>query len=72
MENLSLKAERRTEKGKSVARSLRRAGLIPGVVYGINEATPLTVNPAALESLRWWRVRVAPGDSDRESRRLGY
>ena len=32
--NATLKAEKRTESGKGVARKLRAAGRIPGVVYG--------------------------------------
>jgi large subunit ribosomal protein L25 len=34
MERVALKAERRDGHGKGEARALRRAGLVPGVVYG--------------------------------------
>lgn len=51
MDNLSLAVERRIEKGKSFTRRLRRSGWVPGVVYGIHEAVPLTVDPKALEVL---------------------
>ncbi len=36
MERLQLKADIREEKGKGIARQLRREGLIPGVVYGLD------------------------------------
>jgi large subunit ribosomal protein L25 len=46
----SLVAEPRAETGKGVARKLRVAGRIPGVLYGRGrEARPLTVDPRALE-----------------------
>ncbi|TDX51265.1 50S ribosomal protein L25 [Orenia marismortui] len=36
MERLQLKADIREQKGKGVARQLRREGLVPGVVYGLD------------------------------------
>ena len=46
----TLKADKRTDSGKGVARKLRAAGQIPGVVYGQGEeATLLTLD--ALETL---------------------
>lgn len=51
MEKLFLSAEKRARTGKSGVRSIRRAGKVPGVVYGIQEPTPLTVCPKELESL---------------------
>lgn len=51
MEILSLEVQRRTEVGKGAVRRLRRAGLVPGVVYGIRPSTPLSVNSKALEKL---------------------
>ena len=42
MENLSLSVDKRTLTGKSGARAVRRAGSIPGVVYGIKDSTPLS------------------------------
>ena len=44
-----LKANRRTETGKGVARKLRANGIIPAVCYGNgDEAIPLTVDPEEL------------------------
>ena len=48
----SLAAESRTTKGKGAARSNRRAGRVPGVIYGHHrEATPLTVGATELSKL---------------------
>ena len=45
----SLAAESRTSKGKGAARSARRAGRVPAVIYGHHrEPTPLTVDAGAL------------------------
>lgn len=47
-----LAAESRTSKGKGAARSARRAGRVPAVIYGHNrEASSLTVDAAALNRL---------------------
>lgn len=51
MENLSLSVDKRTLTGKSGARAVRRAGHIPGVVYGIKDSTPLAIRPKELEAL---------------------
>lgn len=51
MENLSLKVEPRSEVGKVAVRRLRRSGHIPGVVYGIHDSTPVTVDPRELEKI---------------------
>ncbi len=51
MENLSLSVDKRTLTGKSGARAVRRAGSIPGVVYGIKDSTPLAISPKELETL---------------------
>lgn len=51
MENLSLSVGKRAQTGKSGARAVRRAGKIPGVVYGIKDATPLAISPKELEVL---------------------
>jgi large subunit ribosomal protein L25 len=49
MDERSLVAQLRTEKGKEKARNLRRQGLIPAVVYGQREETiPVTLNPQEL------------------------
>lgn len=51
MERYKLKAEVREETGKGVARKLRRAGLVPGVVYGkTRPAQPLTIDPMDLQN----------------------
>lgn len=48
----SLAAESRTSKGKGAARSARRAGRIPAVIYGHHrEPATLTVDAAALSRL---------------------
>ena len=51
MENLFLSVDKRSQTGKSGARAVRKAGKIPGVVYGIKEPTPLTIEPKELEAL---------------------
>jgi large subunit ribosomal protein L25 len=51
MEQLVLEAEVREGKGKSYARKLRREGLIPAVVYGVDEAVSIQLNPEELHSL---------------------
>ena len=46
MEEMSLVAHRREEKGKEKARKLRHQGLLPAVVYGHREETiPITLDP---------------------------
>lgn len=48
----SLAAESRTTKGKGAARTLRRAGRVPAVIYGHHrEPASLTVDAAALNRL---------------------
>ncbi|MGI8547571.1 MAG: 50S ribosomal protein L25 [Gemmatimonadaceae bacterium] len=52
MATASLSATRRTETGKGVARSLRREGQIPGVIYGHKrESQPLSIPARDLEKL---------------------
>lgn len=51
MEELILEAEVREGKGKSYAKRLRRDGLIPAIVYGVNEPVSIQLNPEALHSL---------------------
>lgn len=47
--NMNLSAELRPDTGKGVARKLRAAGKIPGVLYSLGTAaTPLTVSPTEL------------------------
>jgi len=52
MASATLSAETRTETGKGVARKLRAAGRVPGVVYGHGrEAQSLSLNARELEKL---------------------
>lgn len=52
MATASLTATRRTETGKGVARTLRREGQVPGVIYGhARESQPLSIPARDLEKL---------------------
>ncbi|MBT3352050.1 MAG: 50S ribosomal protein L25 [Nitrospinaceae bacterium] len=51
MDNLKLEVEPRQETGTKAARRLRREGKVPGVVYGIQDSSPVTVNPSELEKI---------------------
>jgi large subunit ribosomal protein L25 len=52
MANAQLSASARTSSGKGAARSLRRSGAVPGVIYGhAREPQPLQVNARELERL---------------------
>jgi len=44
MENITLNVEPRVATGKGVARSLRREGSIPAVIYGLGSSSAITVN----------------------------
>jgi len=44
MKKVALNVELRENKGKGVARSLRRGGNIPAVMYGLGAPTALTIN----------------------------
>ncbi len=44
MERITLNAEKRDKTGKGVARSLRRAGSVPGVLYRGGGSTPIQIN----------------------------
>lgn len=60
MNQVSLKARQRTDTGKQVAKSLRRDGALPAVVYGSGESsTPLTLDYREFESL----LRKTRGES---------
>lgn len=51
-QNVTLKAEKRVGTGKGVARKLRAAGRLPGVVYGQGrEALPISLDSAEAEHL---------------------
>ena len=51
MEELVLEAEVREGKGKSYAKKLRKDGLIPAVVYGVDEPVSIQLDPEVLYSL---------------------
>ena len=51
MQRIELAVDRRTDAGKGVARSLRRAGRIPAVLYSGGRSTLLSLNPADLTKL---------------------
>lgn len=52
MGDVSFSVEPRDSRGKGAARGLRRAGLVPGVVYGGGrEATPVVIDSAKFERL---------------------
>ena len=60
MNQVSLKARQRTDTGKQVAKSLRRDGALPAVVYGSGESsTPLTLDYREFEGL----LRKTQGES---------
>lgn len=51
MEKILLKADERKETGKGVARSLRRAGELPAVVYGEGKSIPVKLNRKEMVNL---------------------
>jgi len=51
MEKILVKADKRPEIGKGSARSLRRQGVLPAVVYGVNESTPIKVESRQMTKL---------------------
>ena len=52
METFDLEASERKETGKGHARTLRRQGLVPAVLYGPEtESMPLTISPAELDKI---------------------
>ena len=60
MNQVSLKARQRTDTGKQVAKTLRRDGGLPAVVYGSGESsTPLTLDYREFEGL----LRKTRGES---------
>lgn len=53
MSNPTIHAELRTDKGKGVARTLRRAGRMPAVAYGGgSDAQVLSIDPSELQKLK--------------------
>lgn len=51
MEKILVKADTRTETGKGSARSLRRTGILPAVVYSEGGSTPVKVNGKEMTKL---------------------
>jgi large subunit ribosomal protein L25 len=58
MERQTLTAEKREGAGKGVARSLRRTGSTPAVIYRENKSTPLKLNSKELQKF----IRDTKGD----------
>lgn len=58
MERITLSAEKREATGKGVARSLRRAGTIPAVLYRAGGSTPLKINAKELSKF----IRTTAGE----------
>ena len=57
METIDIKAEARSQVGKGSARAARRAGLVPGVIYGNKQsAIPIT-----LDANKWRKLMHKPG-----------
>ncbi len=51
MEKILVRADKRSEIGKGSARSLRRIGLLPAVVYANGNSTPIKVNSREISKL---------------------
>jgi large subunit ribosomal protein L25 len=51
MQQIELEVEVRDRVGKGPARTVRRSGKVPGVLYGQGKATPLTLNPRDLSKI---------------------
>lgn len=51
MEKILIQADKRPESGKGNARSLRRAGVVPAVVYASGSSTPIQVNTREMTKL---------------------
>jgi len=58
MERITLTAEKRDAAGKGVARSLRRAGSIPAILYRAGSSTPLKINAKELSKF----IRTTQGE----------
>src|SRR5688572_19045727 len=51
MEKQNLLVEQRKEIGKSATRKIRRAGKLPGVLYGLGKCEPVTVDPRTIHRI---------------------
>ena len=51
MEKILVAADKRNESGKGSARTLRRAGIIPAVVYSEGNSTPIQINTKIMTKL---------------------
>lgn len=73
MEKITLSAEKREATGKGAARSLRREGVIPAVLYGGGDSMPIKINRKELSkfirSTAGEQVMVNIKFSDGEDRR---
>ena len=52
MQKVQIEASVRENTGKEVAKKIRRAGDVPGIIYGKSINMPVKINIAALKSLR--------------------
>ena len=57
MQTINIKAEARSQVGKGSARSARRAGFVPGVIYG-NKQSPISI---ILDANKWRHLMHKPG-----------
>ena len=51
MEKIVVTADKRKESGKGSARSLRRAGILPAIVYSAGKSTPIQINTKIMTKL---------------------
>ena len=51
MQVVEVKAEKRTTTGKSAAKSIRKEGKVPAVIYGGDTVEHITVSPKSLKSV---------------------
>ncbi len=51
MEKILVAADKRNESGKGSARTLRRAGIIPAIVYSEGNSTPIQINSKIMTKL---------------------
>ncbi len=67
MERQTLQAEKREDVGKGAARSLRRSGSIPAVIYRENKSTPLKLDAKELSTF----IKATSGDQVLVNLKLG-